>query len=88
MDIREIESKIKGTRCAEEARKYLTDEELVSYIHSEFAPDGRDTIGEEEVCVIAEILRVLGARNYTVAHTSLILSTTKTIVERIARFSF
>lgn len=45
-------------------------------------------IEDENVCAVAEILRTLGGKGYSVAHTSRILSACEAFVERIVQFRF
>ena len=86
MSLSEIEKKIEGKeiKSVEDARKYLTDEEILYYIFWGLCTG----IEDEDVCVVAEILRILGGKRYSVAHTSRILSACKAFAERIAQFRF
>ena len=90
MSLSEIEKKIEGKeiKSIEDARKYLTDEELVYYLNNDVFYGVRADIFEEDVCAVAEILRILGGKGYSVAHTSRILSACKAFAERIAQFRF
>lgn len=90
MSLSEIEKKIEGKeiKSVEDARKYLTDEEMLYYIENNIFWGLCTGIEDEDVCVVAEILRALGGRGYSVAHTSRILSACEAFAERIAQFRF
>ena len=90
MSLSEIEKKIEGKeiKSVEDARKYLTDEEILYYMENNIFWGLCTGIEDEDVCVVAEILRILGGKGYSVAHTSRILSACKAFAERIAQFRF
>ena len=88
MSLSEIEKKIEGKeiKSVDDARKYLTDEEILYYMENNIFWGLCTGIEDEDVCVVAEILRILGGKGYSVAHTSRILSACKAFAERIAQF--
>lgn len=90
MSLSEIEKKIEGKeiKSVEDARKYLTDEEILYYMENNIFWGLCTGIEDEDVCVVAEILRILSGKGYSVAHTSRILSAYKAFAERIAQFRF
>lgn len=78
----------KEIKSVEDARKYLTDEEILYYMENNIFWGICTGIEDEDVCVVAEILRILGGKGYSVAHTSRILSACEAFAERIAQFRF
>ena len=68
MSLSEIEKKIEGKeiKSVEDARKYLTDEEILYYMENNIFWGLCTGIEDEDVCVVAEILRILGGKRYSV----------------------
>lgn len=90
MDFMEISNKLQGknVNTIEEARSYLSDEELLYYLNNNIFYGVHAEIEDEDVCTVAEILKIIGSKNLSVAHTSRILSACVKFVERMARFRF
>lgn len=80
----DISVKTKGMEDFHEARKVLTDEEIVFYY---IAKNGElSEIYEGEECIIKDILKVLGAKKYSVKHSLHLLDVAKEVLKSIARF--
>ena len=82
----EISEKVSGAKDISEAREILTDEELIFYF---IAKNGElsETIEGEE-CIIKNILKLLGTKEYSVKHSLHLLDTAKEVLISIARFKF
>lgn len=84
MDIKGIQEKIKDSNSMAESKKILTAEELVTALLHDCVKGNGLAKGDEQV--IAQVLQVLGERNYTVSHIQRILDVTKELVPFIATF--
>lgn len=84
--IRDISLKTSGINDFSEARKILTDDELVFYCIVKNSELAETYEGEE--CVIKDILKLLGAKRYSVKHSLHLLDVAKEVLKSIARFEF
>lgn len=84
MDIKAIQEKIKDSNSMAETKKILTEEELVAALLHDCVNSNGLVEGDEQV--IAQVLQVLGERNYTVSYIQQMLEATKELVPFIATF--
>lgn len=82
----EISKKSSGAKDFSEARKVLTDDELVYYLIAKNYELSETYDGEE--CIIKDILKLFGARGYSVKHSLHLLDVAKEVLISIARFEF
>ena len=82
--IDDISEKTKGMEDFHEVREVLTDEEIVFYYIVKNAELAEIYEGEE--CIIKDILKVLGAKKYSVKHSLHLLDVAKEVLKSIARF--
>lgn len=82
----EISEKTKDIEEFSEVRKVLTDEEIIFYYIAKNCELSETYDGEE--CVIKDILKVLGAKKYSVKHSLHLLDVAKEVLKSIARFEF
>ena len=82
----DIAEKTKDIEDFSEVRKVLTDEEIIFYYIAKNCELSETYYGAERI--IKDILKVLGAKKYSVKHSLHLLDVAKEVLKSIARFEF